>query len=268
MPVDNALYDRLAATWWEDGSFLGFLRLGVNPARLGYLREVLAELGVDPRGRALLDVGSGGGLLAEELARLGCRVTGVDPSEGSLAVAREHARASGLDVEYRAGVGEALPCESGSFELATCCDVLEHVDDVDRVVAETARVLAPGGLYFFDTINRTPVSRLVNRVIQDWEATRFVEPGLHDPAMFVRPGELRAALRRHGLALGGLRGLRPGGSPPGLLVALRRHRTGRITGAELNRRLAYRPTRLTAGAYMGWAVKLASGPASPVAHTH
>ncbi len=256
MPVDNALYDRLSATWWDDDSFLGFLRLGVNPARFGYFREVLEAVSIDPEDRPALDIGCGGGLLAEEFAGLGCRVTGLDPSEASLDVAREHARASGLEIEYLAGVGERLPFPDASFDIAYCCDVLEHVDDLDAVVAETARVLVPGGLYLYDTINRTPVSRLVNTVIQDWEATSFMEAGLHDPEMFVKPRELRQAMARNGLASGGTRGLRPGGSPLGLLRVLRGRKRGEITGAQMNRRLAFRPTRMTAVAYMGWAIRV------------
>jgi 2-polyprenyl-6-hydroxyphenyl methylase/3-demethylubiquinone-9 3-methyltransferase len=261
MPVDNRLYDRRSGEWWDEDSFLGLLRLGVNPARFGYFREVLERMGIDPRDRRALDIGCGGGLLAEEFARLGCRVTGVDPSEPSLRTAREHARASGLEIDYRRGTGEHLPLPDRSFDITYCCDVLEHVDDLDRVIAETARVLVPGGIYFYDTINRTPVSRLVNKVIQDWEPTSFVDPGLHDPAMFIRPRELRAAMERHGLASCGLVGLRPGGNPLSLLRALRLRKTGRISGAELSRRLAFRRARDTLGSYMGWAVRVARPPA-------
>ncbi len=189
--------------------------------------------------------------------RIGCRVTGIDPSEPSLETARRHAESVGLRIDYRQGVGEDIPFADASFEIAYCCDVLEHVDDLDRVVAETARVLVPVGLYFYDTINRTLVSRLVNKVIQDWDATRFVAPGLHDPAMFVKPGELRRAMERHGLVPSAPVGIRPHGSPLAHYRALRRHRQGRMTGAELARLLAFRPSRDMVGSYMGFAVKVA-----------
>ena len=95
MPVDNQLYDTMADSWWDESGVLHFLR-GINPARFGYMRRILIdELGIDPRGKRTLDVGCGGGLLAEEFARLGCAVTGVDPSEKSLAAARDHARLKG-----------------------------------------------------------------------------------------------------------------------------------------------------------------------------
>src|SRR3954469_1125281 len=144
MPVDNQLYDTMADSWWDEGGFLHVLR-GLNPARFGYMRRVLVEeLGIDPRGRKTLDVGCGGGILAEELARLGCEVTGVDPSEQSLEAARAHARQEGLAIDSRRATGEALPFPDATFELAYCCDVLEHVTDLRRVVAEIARVLRPG----------------------------------------------------------------------------------------------------------------------------
>ena len=117
MPVDNALYDRLADGWWHESGFLNALK-ALNPARFGYMRRILMEeLRVDPHGLRTLDVGCGGGLLAEEFARVGCRVTGVDPSKPSLDAARVHARASGLGIEYREGSGEALPFADASFGL-------------------------------------------------------------------------------------------------------------------------------------------------------
>src|ERR671931_66588 len=102
MPVDNQLYDKLAQTWWDDQGVLSILRTAVNPVRFGYFREVLADaLRIDPRGRRALDIGCGGGFLAEEFARLGCRVTGIDPAVNALAAARAHAQAAGLDIDYR-----------------------------------------------------------------------------------------------------------------------------------------------------------------------
>jgi len=99
MPVDNQVYDAMADSWWDESGFLHVLR-GLNPARFGYMRRVLTEdLGIDPRGKWTLDVGCGGGILAEEFARLGCAVTGIDPSEKSLAAAQAHARAEGLEID-------------------------------------------------------------------------------------------------------------------------------------------------------------------------
>src|SRR5204862_7488444 len=116
VPVDNQLYDRLSHTWWDDDSFLNLLKSGLNPARVGYMRRVLTDdAGRDPNGLRMLDVGCGGGLLAEEFARLGARVTGVDPSAQSLEVARAHAREERLDIEYREATGEALRLDADAL---------------------------------------------------------------------------------------------------------------------------------------------------------
>src|SRR6202022_1432711 len=154
--IDNAIYDQAGDIWWDEGSPLSCLHTSLNPARFPYFRDVLAHL-FEGRtsGRLGLDVGCGGGLLAEEIARLGCRVTGVDPSANSLATARAHASASGLGIDYRQGTGEALPFQARPLDIVFCCDVLEHVSSVPAVVREIGRVLKPGGVFLYDTINRT-----------------------------------------------------------------------------------------------------------------
>lgn len=202
MPVDNTVYDRLSHSWWdEDASGLVMLRTGLNPARFGYMQRILTEqLGIDPVGLEILDVGCGGGLLAEEFAALGARVTGIDPSVDSLAAARAHARQSGLAIHYQPGVGEQLPLPDASFDAVYCCDVLEHVDDVGRTVREIARVLRPGGVFLYDTINRTRRSRLLGiKLFQDWAATRCLPPDLHDWRCFIRPAELERELAAAGV---------------------------------------------------------------------
>jgi 2-polyprenyl-6-hydroxyphenyl methylase/3-demethylubiquinone-9 3-methyltransferase len=257
MPVDNQLYDRLADTWWNDNSVLSLLRTSINPARFGYMRRVLTEeLGSDPRGKTALDVGSGGGLLAEEFARLGCHVTGIDPSTESVATARAHAQEEGLDIEYTAGVGENLPFPDESFDIAYCCDVLEHVNDLDRVLAETARVLKPGGIYMFDTINRTRRSRLVViNLMQEWRSTALMEPNLHDWDMFIKPEELKAALKRAGLESRDIVGLGIGRNPVSVLLDMRRRARGDMTFREFGARNKFRETRDKSLSYAGFALK-------------
>jgi 2-polyprenyl-6-hydroxyphenyl methylase/3-demethylubiquinone-9 3-methyltransferase len=259
MPVDNLLYDRMAGSWWEESGLLHMLA-ALNPPRLRFMRRMMAgELGIDPRGKRALDVGCGGGLLCEELARLGCTVSGVDPSAGSVAAARAHATEVGLAIEYHEGTGESLPFSAASFDVVTCCDVLEHVADLPRVIGEIARVLAPGGVFFYDTINRTWRSRLVViGLFQEWEQTRFLPPGLHDWTMFIRPAELLALLARQGLESRGLAGLEPAGGPLGILRtfrALRARRRGAISYAEALRRIDLRESRGLGILYLGCAVK-------------
>jgi 2-polyprenyl-6-hydroxyphenyl methylase/3-demethylubiquinone-9 3-methyltransferase len=103
----------------------------------------------------LLDIGCGGGVLTEDFASMGCQVTGIDISPRSIEVAKAHAALSGLTVDYRVGSGTELDFEANSFDAVSCCDVLEHIQDWKQVLAEASRVLTPGGLFFFDTINRT-----------------------------------------------------------------------------------------------------------------
>lgn len=256
MPVDNQLYDRMAGSWWDEGGFLHLLK-ALNPARFGYMRRVLVEeLGRDPAGLAALDIGCGGGLLAEELAGLGCKVTGVDPSAESLAAARAHAAEAGLAIDYRQASGEALPFADGTFDLAYCCDVLEHVDDLARVIRETARVLRPGGIYLYDTINRTAASKLVMiKVFQEWSWTSFMPPNLHDWSMFIKPQELEAELRKSGLVPRGLTGLKPRANPLRLILTLRARKRGRLSYLEAVRRADLGESRDLSMLYMGWAEK-------------
>jgi 2-polyprenyl-6-hydroxyphenyl methylase/3-demethylubiquinone-9 3-methyltransferase len=255
MPVDNALYDQPGDRWWNEWQALAILRTLLNPARLDCLRAALSTRGMDPRGLAALDVGCGGGLLAEELARLGCAVTGVDPSAPSLAVARSHAEDGDLAIAYVEAPAEQLPFADGTFALVTCCDVLEHLADPAAALAEIARVLAPGGVFLYDTPNRTLLSWLVLiELAQRWPATRIAPRDLHDWRRFLRPAELRGLLARRGLAPCWETGLLPRSSPAAALRAIRACHHGSISYAELGRRLALHPSRLRAIAYMGWAV--------------
>ena|SRR5436309_8611552 len=257
MPVDNHLYDTMANSWWDESGCLHILR-GLNPARFGYMRRVVQELGIDPRGRKTLDVGCGGGILAEELAGLGCDVTGVDPSEQSLDAARAHARQEGLAIDYRRATGEALPFPDVTFELAYCCDVLEHVDDLRRVVAEIARVLRPGGIFFYDTINRTFRSKLVMiKLFQEWDWTRLMPPNLHDWRMFIKPEELIADLASSGLENRGLTGFKPTASPLQIFRLLRARKRGEISYLEAIRRIDLRESSDKSILFMGWARKVA-----------
>jgi 2-polyprenyl-6-hydroxyphenyl methylase/3-demethylubiquinone-9 3-methyltransferase len=257
VPIDNDYYDRVAAGWWDESQPLSMLLTGLNPGRFGYFRAVLTRrLGIEPRGATALDIGCGGGFQAEEFARLGCRVTGVDPSALTLEAARAHAHQSGLEIEYRLGAGEHLPADDAGFDIAYCCDVLEHVDDLERVIAETARALRPRGVYFFDTINRTVLSKLVAiKLMQEWKPTRVFDTNLHDWNRFIKPEELQTVLTRHDLHLQEVVGLVPGGKPLGILKAFAGLKRGTMTYGDLGRALKARAGKRTSISYMGYALR-------------
>jgi 2-polyprenyl-6-hydroxyphenyl methylase / 3-demethylubiquinone-9 3-methyltransferase len=257
VPIDNDVYDRLGESWWDEASLLNLLHGSFTPGRFAYFREVLAQrFGAGIAGLRVLDIGCGGGFLAEEFASRGGQVTGVDPSPVSLSAAREHAAGRGLRIDYRVGTGEDLPLPGAAFDVACCCDVLEHVSDLDQVISETARILKPGGLYLFDTINRTLRSKLLAiKLMQEWPLTRLTDVALHDWDMFISPAELTAILERHGLARGEITGLGARANPFAVLRGYASARRGRITYGELSRRLNVGRVSSTAVSYMGFAVK-------------
>src|SRR5689334_4942135 len=197
------LVDRVPGVWWsEAGPFAGLHEL--NVARVDYLREAFGGFG----GKRVLDVGCGGGILAETLAAEGATVTGIDPSEKSLAAARQHAKRSGLAIDYRRGTAEDLSGAGleGTFDLVFAVDVLEHVDDLDRTISGIARVLAPGGGLGFLTHNRTIAGLL--RVIWEEEYVEHTMPeGFHDFRRFITPEELTERLARNDMVLQEMKGV-------------------------------------------------------------
>src|SRR5207253_5487234 len=157
---------------------------------------------------------------------------------------------------YLPGAGEALPLPDSAFDLAVCCDVLEHVDDVERVVAEIGRVVRPGGLFVYDTINRTLASRLVViKLLQEWRWSRFMPSNLHSWDHFVTPAELIATIERHGLRSHGYTGMKPAAHPIRLLRLLRRRRRGEISAVELGRGAVLTLSPDTSILYIGHASK-------------
>ena len=190
---DQAIYQDYAEFWWDGTKrFQRMLANQVHP-RLKYFDRVVP----DWTGLDILDLGCGGGFVAEPLARRGAHVIGVDPSVASLEAARKHAQAQGLDIDYREGIGEAIPLEDRSIDQVVCMDVLEHVQDLEKVLAEVRRVLRPHGLFFFDTVNRNWLSRLLAVTVVE-DVLRVIPKGTHDSDKFIRPVEMRHHLENNG----------------------------------------------------------------------
>ncbi len=205
MRNDLTIYDKVADRWWSDG--IRWVRTLKNlvPGRLKWF-----DRHIDWQGKDVLDLGCAGGFMAEALAERGAHVTGIDPASDAIDAARDHARAGKLRIAYDVGVGEALPYDDASFDAVVCVDVLEHVADLHRVLSEIARTMRPGGLLLFDTINRNPMARLASITIAE-DMLRLLPRGTHDPAMFIKPKELRAAFQGVGLVPGPITGLGPRG---------------------------------------------------------
>lgn len=199
--AETAKFDRLASRWWDpDGESRPLHDL--NPVRLAYIAERASLAGA-----RVLDVGCGGGLLSEALARAGANVTAIDLSPGVLDVARLHLFESNLKVDYREVTVEALADdEAGTYDAIACMEMLEHVPDPGSVVGACARLLKPGGKVFFSTLNRTPAAFALAIVGAEY-VMRLLPRGTHHYAQFIRPSELAAALRVAGLELTDLRGL-------------------------------------------------------------
>jgi len=204
---DLTIYDDVAGQWWSDEVRWVRTLKNMVPGRLKYFDQR-----IDWKGKRVLDLGCAGGFMAEALAACGADVTGIDPAAEAIAAARDHAAQGGLDIRYDVGAGEALPYESASFDAVVCVDVLEHVQDLAQVLQEVARVLTPGGLFLYDTINRNPIARLATITVAE-DVLRLLPKGTHDPEMFIKPAELRAALTAAGLTPGRQTGLGPKGLP-------------------------------------------------------
>ena len=255
--IDNDLYHADGDRWWQSDSPLYLIQSSVNPARVGYFKKKLfVELKMNPQGKAALDVGCGGGILCEEIARLGFAVTGIDPSAHSLQIAAGHAQAGSLRINYKKGTGEAIPYPDNSWDIVFCCDVLEHVRDVPKVIAEISRVLKPGGVFCYDTLNRTFLSKLVAiNISQAWKRWAFAPPNIHVWEMFIKPEELKSLLGQNNLQWKEHRGMRPNVSFLKFLSHLRKRARGMLTYKDLGERLFAVESRNMDIMYMGYAIK-------------
>jgi 2-polyprenyl-6-hydroxyphenyl methylase / 3-demethylubiquinone-9 3-methyltransferase len=194
-PAEIQKFSQLAHRWWDPKSEFKPLH-DINPLRLEYIDRL-----VGLSGKRVLDVGCGGGILAEAMARKGARVTGIDLAEKPLKVAQLHLHESGLEIEYRKVPVEELAAEQpGSFDVVTCMEMLEHVPAPASTVGACAALLKPGGRAFFSTINRNPKSYLF-AVIGAEYILKLLPKGTHEYAKFIRPSELGHYCRSAGLEI-------------------------------------------------------------------
>jgi len=210
-------FSRIAEEWWdENGKFAPLHRL--NPARIGFIRDrVAAHFGRDPlafgetgagplHGLQLLDIGCGGGLVCEPMARLGATVTGIDASERNIGVAHLHAERMGLSIDYYASTAESLRDQHQRFDVVLALEIVEHVADVDLFLACCAELVKPGGVLILSTLNRTTKAFAMAIVGAEY-VMRWLPRGTHDWRKFLKPSEVSRGLRAAGLSVEELAGI-------------------------------------------------------------
>lgn len=201
-----ARFSAMAEEWWDPtGKFKPLHKF--SPVRLGYIKEhVCRHFGRDPmatdafKGLRCLDIGCGGGLLSEPMARLGADVVGADPSETNIEIARLHMKTSGLEIDYRAETAEALAAAGETFDVVFNMEVVEHVADVPLFLEATAQMVRPGGLMFVATINRTLKAYALAIVGAEY-VLRWLPKGTHSYEKLVRPSEIEGPLQTAGLTM-------------------------------------------------------------------
>lgn len=212
-PADVARFSAQAAEWWDArGPFAPLHKF--NPARLAFVRDRAAErFGRDPKTRApfagltLLDIGCGGGLIAEPMQRLGFEVTAVDASAENIGTARAHAAEQGLDIAYRAATVEQLEAEGAApFDVVLTLEVIEHVADPEAFIRACARRVKPGGLMIVATLNRTLKALALGKIAAEY-VLRWVPAGTHDWRQFLKPEEIRSMLSHEPVTVSGPYGL-------------------------------------------------------------
>jgi len=201
-PAEIAKFSELSAHWWDTQGELKSLH-DINPLRLGYINEKTNKLA----GKTVLDIGCGGGILAESMARMGAHVTGIDMTEAAIQVAKLHQYESGTSVDYLITTAEQFALERpGQFDVITCLEMLEHVPHPESIVKSTARLIKPGGQVFFSTLNRNIKSYLFAIVGAEY-ILKMIPKNTHDFAKFIRPSELSEWIRQSGLTVKDITGL-------------------------------------------------------------
>jgi 2-polyprenyl-6-hydroxyphenyl methylase / 3-demethylubiquinone-9 3-methyltransferase len=204
--AEVARFAALADTWWDPAGKMGMLHK-FNPVRLGFIKEAACRrFSRDPKrldslaGLRVLDIGCGGGLLSEPIARLGAAVVGADPAEANIEAARVHAGREGLAIDYRATTAEALADAGERFEVVLAMEVVEHVADLTLFVNRCAEMVKPGGLMVVATLNRT-IKSFALAIVGAEYVLRWLPRGTHQWDKFVTPNELEIAIEKSGMAM-------------------------------------------------------------------
>jgi 2-polyprenyl-6-hydroxyphenyl methylase / 3-demethylubiquinone-9 3-methyltransferase len=209
-PAEIAKFSALADDWWNpNGKFAPLHRF--NPVRVCFIRDTAAahfgrteRVGRDGRrpfeGLSLLDIGCGGGLLAEPMARLGFKVLGADASEKNIKIAGLHAKSAEVDVDYKTATAEDLAAEGQAFDVVLNMEVIEHVADLNGYVRACSKLVKPGGLMFVASLNKTLKSLLLAKIAAEY-VLRWLPVGTHDWERFVPPGKLKALLEEYGFKI-------------------------------------------------------------------
>ncbi len=211
-PEEIAKFESMADTWWDpDGPFRPLHKF--NPARIRYIRDqVASHFGRDvkkPRpfeGLSLLDIGCGGGLICEPMARLGFKVTGIDAAEKNVNVARIHAARSNLDITYETAAPETLLARKNRYDVVLSLEVVEHVPNLETFLKAASKMVAPNGVLIAATLNRTLKSLALAKIGAEY-ILRWLPPGTHEWHKFVKPSELTAGLRDGGMTVKDITGL-------------------------------------------------------------
>ena len=192
MKNDLEQYNKQGSTWWDPhGPF--YVLKSMNEPRFKFFDKFISSW----RYLNVLDIGCGGGFTCEFIAKKGATVSGIDLSTVSIKTAKLHAKESDLTIDYRSGTAENLPYQDDRFDVITCVDVLEHVEDVAKVIAEVKRVLKPGGVFLFDTINKTFKSKLIMIWLLEY-IKKDIPKGTHDWNMFIKPLQMTGYLEQEG----------------------------------------------------------------------
>lgn len=210
--AEIAHFTAMADEWWDATGKFAPLH-AMNPTRLRFIRDhVAAHYGRDTTAReplnglTLLDIGSGGGLMCEPMARLGAKVTGVDAAEKNTHIARLHAEQMGLDIDYRHSTAEALAAEGKQYDIVFALEIVEHVADVQAFLAAVSALVKPGGLLFMSTINRT-AKAYATAIIGAEYIMRWLPKGTHHWNKFLKPSELILPLEQHGITTRDVQGM-------------------------------------------------------------